>query len=156
MITSILQMTSFGKWAVLKGAHWWKINFFVKVGSKKEIAIWNWSNPWCFPMGKIKALDSHALAHQCVCYEIVIKLKHPHLEKVMVIIRVFHKIEREQIKSCTGPRDGKESQALSILEVCPYFSVAFFSLWNPPPAIDLIQIITGKGFFLFFFFNKFN
>lgn len=153
MMTSTLQMTSFGKWAILKGAHWWKINFFVKVGSKKEIAIWNWSNPWCFPMEKIKALDSHALAHQCVHYEIVTKLKHSHLEKVMVIIRVFHKIERGQRESCTCPRDCKESQALSTLEVCP----CFFS-WNPPPAIDLIQIVTGKGFFLFFFFffNKFN
>lgn len=79
-------------------------------------------------MEKIKALDSHALAHQCVHYEIVTKLKHSHLGKVMVIIRVFHKIERGQIKCCTGPRDCKESQALSILEGCPYFCVAFFSL----------------------------
>lgn len=155
MITSILQMTYSGKWAILKGAHGWKIYFFVKVGSKREIAISNWSNPGCFPMEKIKALDSPARAHQCVHYEIVTKLKHSRLEKVMVIIRVFHKIERGQIKPCTGPRDCKESQALSILEVCPYLCVAFFSLWNPPP-----YIITGKGFFLLFFFfiffNKFH
>lgn len=70
MITSILEMTSFGKWAILKGAHWWKINSFVKVASTKEIEIWRRSNPWCFQMEKIKAFDSHALAHHCVRYEI--------------------------------------------------------------------------------------
>lgn len=42
-------------------------------------------------MEKIKALESHALAHQCVHYEIVTKLKHSHLEKVVVIIKFFTK-----------------------------------------------------------------
>lgn len=149
-MTSILQTTSFGKWAILKGAHWWKINFFAKIGSKRKIATWNWSNPRCFPMEKIKALNSHALAHQCVHYEIITKLEHSHLEKGMAIIRDSHKIERGQIKPCAGPRDCKECQALSILDVCPYFCVVFFS-WNLPPAIDLIQIITREGFFHFFF-----
>lgn len=148
-MTSILQTTSFGKWAILKGSHWWKINFCAKTGCKRKIATWNWSNPWRFPMEKIKVLNSHALAHQCVHYEIMTKLKHSHLEKGMVIITDSQKIERGQIKPCAAPRDCKECQALSILDVCPYFCVAFFS-WNLSPVIGLIQIITGKGFGFFF------
>lgn len=149
-MTSICQTTSFGKWAILKGSHWWKINFFAKIGCKRKIATWNWSNPWCFPIEKLKVLNSRALAHQYVHYEIMTKLKHSHLGKGTVIITDSHKIERGQIKSCAGPRDCKECQALSILDVCPYFCVAFFSR-NLSPAIGLVQIITGKGFFFFFF-----
>lgn len=158
MMTSILQMTSFGKWAILKGAHWWKTNFFVKVSSKKEIGIWSWSNPWCFPKEKMKVPNSHALAYQCVHCEIVTKLKHSHLEKVMVTIKSFAQ-NRKRLNQILHRPKGLQGEPGTMLEVCPYFSVMFFS-WNPPPAIDLIQIITEKGFCLsfsfFFFFNKFN
>lgn len=153
MITSILQMTSFGKWAILKGAHWWKINFFVKVGSKKEIAIWNWSNPRCFPMGKIKALDSHALAHQCVHYKIVTKLEHSHLEKVMVIIRGFSRNRKRANKILYRPKGLQGEPGTFYLGSLPLFLCRVLLIMKPSSSNRSHSNYNWEGFLFLFFFS---
>lgn len=155
MITSILQMTSFGKWAILKGAHWWKINFFVKVSSEKEIAIWHWSNPRCLPMEKIKALDSRALAHQCVHYEIVTKLKHSHVEKVMVIIKSFSQNRKRANKSVYRPKGWQGEPGTFYLGSLPLFLCRVFLITKPSSSNRSHSNYNWEGFLSlssFFFF----
>lgn len=159
MITSILQTTSFGKWAILKGVHWWKINFFAKSGSKRQMATWNWSNPRCFPMQKIKVLNSHALAHQCVHYEIITKLKHSHLEKGMVIIRVSQNRKRANKILCR-PKGLQGVPGTFYLGCLPLFLCCIF-LMKPFSSNRSHSNYNWEGFLSFFFFffpsfNKFN
>lgn len=74
----------------------------------------------------MKVPNSHALAYQCVHCEIVTKLKHSHLEKVMVTIKSFAQ-NRKRLNQILHRPKGLQGEPGTMLEVCPYFSVMFFS-----------------------------